>query len=118
MSKNDETIHLIDSIKSLINSLSYRDLDSPEIQKSIRDLRDSQGFKKIIGKITSVHTIDFGISPHNEGDQRFRNPTDLDYNIEGFILEDLICVQAGTQELILQVFKGGKWLDATKETIQ
>ena len=100
-----ETIHLIKSVESLINALSYRDLRQENVDEALRNLKKSVGFKKIIGKLSSVHVVNFGQDEASDGTQRLRKWVNGDHgviSIDGYIL---------------QVCKNGKWIDATENDL-
>ena len=102
---NQETVHLIKSVSSLMQSLSHRDLESDDVAEALRQLKKSAGFKKIIGTLSSVHVVNFGQAEAPEGTQRLRKRVNGDHgviSIDGYIL---------------QVCKNGKWIDATENDL-
>ena len=105
----EETIQIIDSVKSLMKCLSHRDLTDPQIESALAELKKSVGFKKMIGEISSVHVLNFGNAEAREGAQRFRmvdSEETLDHN---HIVLD--------KRYILQIYKKEKWVDANQSDL-
>jgi len=117
MKKSDqETIHLLNSMDSLLKSISHRDLSSPEVSKALRNLRNSAGFKRIIGELSKVHVVSLGGDRATEGAQRFRKSHTDDYvpsDPEHMYTQLNPSLISSNNGMILQVYKGGEWQDAT-----
>jgi hypothetical protein len=97
-------------------------LKDDQVKSALRHLKKSAGFKKIVGELSSVHVLNLG-EEAPEGSQRFRQIEDADFQeyyhqttgspYQG-AKNNLIVLNDG---FVLQVRRGGRWVDASSQDL-